>query len=77
MELTKVSSSMIYAVGYDEGREWLEVVYFKGVYRYYDVPKAIYEGLLEADSKGSYMHDMILDLYRYRQLRGASSEENE
>lgn len=77
MELTRVVSSMIYAVGYDEAHQWLEVVFFNGVYRYEGVPKKVYTGLLAAESKGSYMHTMILDLYRYRRLSGAASEQSE
>lgn len=68
MQLTTVESSMLYAVGYDEGCQQLEAVFWKGVYRYYDVPKEVYEGLLAAESKGRYMHDHVIDQYPYRQL---------
>ncbi len=71
MELVKVESSMIYAVAYDEPARALDVVFYKsGVYRYFDVPKDVYEGLLKASSKGSYMRSMIIDCYRYEQVRG-------
>jgi hypothetical protein len=64
MELIKVDSSMIYAFGYDEEQQVLEVVFKRsGTYRYRDVPKAVYEGLLSADSKGGYMRDRIIDMY--------------
>ena len=64
MELIKVDSSMIYAFGYDEQQQVLEVVFKRtGVYRYRDVPKEVYQQLLEADSKGSYMRDQIIDMY--------------
>jgi hypothetical protein len=64
MELIKVDSSMIYAFGYDEQQQVLEVVFKRtGVYRYRDVPKEVYQQLLEADSKGSYMRDLIIDMY--------------
>ena len=64
MELIKVDSSMIYAFGYDEEQQVLEVVFKRnGVYRYRDVPKKVYEGLLKASSKGSYMRDRIIDMY--------------
>ena len=70
MNLVKVDSSMIYAVGYDEEAQILEVVFKRtGVYRYRDVPKKVYEGLLKSDSKGSYMRDMIIDMYPTEQLR--------
>jgi hypothetical protein len=64
MELIKVDSSMISAVGYDEQQQVLEVVFKPtGVYRYRDVPKEVYQQLLEAGSKGSYMRDLIIDMY--------------
>jgi len=70
MNLIKVDSSMIYAVGYDEEAQILEVVFKRtGVYRYHNVPKKVYEGLLKAASKGSYMRDMIIDMYPSEQLR--------
>jgi hypothetical protein len=64
MELINVDSSMISAVGYDEQQQVLEVVFKPtGVYRYRDVPKEVYQQLLEADSKGSYMRGQIIDMY--------------
>jgi hypothetical protein len=70
MNLIKVDSSMIYAVGYDEEAQILEVVFKRtGVYRYHNVPKDVYERLLESDSKGSYMRDMIIDMYPAEHLR--------
>ena len=70
MNLIKVDSSMIYAVGYDEEAQILEVVFKRtGVYRYHNVPKDVYEGLLASDSKGSYMRNMIIDMYPAEQLR--------
>ena len=70
MNLIKVDSSMIYALGYDEEAQILEVVFKRtGVYRYSNVPKEVYEGLMQADSKGSYMRDMIIDMYPIEHLR--------
>jgi len=70
MNLVKVDSSMIYAVGYDEETQTLEVVFKRtGVYRYHNVPKDAYEQLMESDSKGSYMRDMIIDMYPTEHIR--------
>ncbi len=70
MQLTTVESSMIHAVGYDEKTQTLEVVFNSGrVYQYLEVPKEVYEGLLAADSKGSYMLANVIDLYDYEQIR--------
>ena len=70
MELIKVDSSMIYALGYDEEQQVLEVVFKRtGVYRYRNVPKEVYEQLMNSDSKGSYMRDLIIDMYPAEHLR--------
>jgi hypothetical protein len=66
-------SSMISAFGYNEAEQILEVAFHRtGVYRYYDVPKRVFEGLRDASSKGSYMRDMIIDMYDYEKKRGRS-----
>ena len=66
--LTVVESSMIHAVGYDEQTRRLEIVFNTGrVYCYQDVPREVYEGLMTAESKGSYMHSYVIDTYPYRQ----------
>ena len=70
MELIKVESSMVYAVGYDEEAETLEVVFNSGgIYHYFEVPKEVYEGLLAAESKGRYMHASVIDVYPYARVR--------
>lgn len=66
MELQFVESSMIQAFGYDEDTETLLAIFNSGkTYQYSEVPKEVYEGLLEADSKGSYMRSFIIDCYPY------------
>jgi hypothetical protein len=70
MELIKVDSSMLDAFGYDEQQQVLEVVFKRnGVYRYNNVPKEVYQGLLDADSKGSYLRDLIIDMYPTERVR--------
>ena len=69
MQLTTVDSSMIHAVGYDPEARTLEVVFNSGkTYEYYDVPPDEYEGLMEAESKGSYMRANIIDMYDWAPL---------
>jgi hypothetical protein len=66
-------SSMISAFGYDETEGVLEVAFHtSGVYRYYDVPQDVFEGLRDASSKGSYLRNMIIDVYSYEKKRGRS-----
>mgnify|MGYP006305094015 CR=1 FL=1 len=64
-------SSMISAYAYDEAEGVLEVAFHRtGVYRYYDVPLHVYEGLRDAESKGRYMRSSIIDMYPYEKKRG-------
>lgn len=58
-----VRSSMISAVRYHEGHQILEVAFNKGIYLYFGVPRQVFEGLLQAESKGRYMRQHIIDRY--------------
>lgn len=65
--LIEVESSMICAVRYDEENRLLEVHFNTGrIYCYEDVPPDVYQGLLDAESKGRYMRAYIIDVYSYR-----------
>lgn len=69
MQLVTLESSMIHAVGYDKEKRILEIVFNTGrTYQYADVPPEIYEGLLNAESKGRYFLGNIRDVYEYWQL---------
>ncbi len=62
--MIRVESSMIYAIGYDPEEKLLEVVFTKGkIWAYEDVPKDVYEKLINSKSIGSYMRNYILDCY--------------
>ncbi len=64
-------SSMISAFGYNEAEGILDVAFHRtGVYRYFDVPLHVFEGLRDASSQGSYMRSMIIDMYGYEKKRG-------
>ena len=63
-KLIPVESSMIQAVGYDAKTHQLEVVFNSGqTYCYDGVPQEVYDGLMEADSKGRYMQSAIIGVY--------------
>ena len=69
-------SSMISAFGYDEAERILDVAFHRtGVYRYYDVPLHVFEGLRDASSKGRHMRGVIIDQYPRR--RGAAKASRE
>jgi hypothetical protein len=69
MERISVSSSNISAIGYDPDSEVLEVEFTNGaVYSYSGVPSGEYEGFINADSKGKYLHANIKNRYSCEKL---------
>ena len=66
MGRTRVQSSSIAAVSYDDAAFTLEVEFVNGsVYRYFEVPAAVYLAFMGADSLGRYFNAQIRDRYRY------------
>jgi hypothetical protein len=58
MEMKKVESSNIQAVGWED--EVLEVSFVKGgTYRYTGVPEEIYKAFMSSPSKGKFFHARI------------------
>jgi TIR domain/KTSC domain len=70
IQMTSVSSSNIAAIGYDSATEVLRVIFLNGnVYEYYGVPQHLYEGLMSANSHGSYLNSQIKARnYSYEQI---------
>lgn len=69
MKRTAVSSKAIASTGYESADRSLEIEFAGGgVYRYYEVPEAVYEELMRADSHGKYFMAHIRDRYRYERL---------
>lgn len=69
MERFPVSSSNIVSIGYDAGSFTLEVEFNNmSVYQYQGVPSEVYEGLMAAPSKGTFLHQLIKDQYPYIKL---------
>ncbi len=67
--LTTVSSTMLYAVGYDAATQTLDVIFNTGgIYRYLHVPPNIYRDLLASESVGQYMWRNVLRLYPFVRL---------
>ena len=62
-------SSMISAFKYHPETQELEVMFKRtGVYRYFEVPADVVQGLRDADSKGSYMRWAIINMFGYEKL---------
>ena len=69
MQFTPVQSRMILGVRYNEQTHEMDVVFQKGgTYRYKRVPRSVYDGLLNAESQGQYMHKTVLGKYDYERL---------
>jgi hypothetical protein len=65
-----VSSSNLRSVGYDDSTNILEIEFNSGgIYQYFNVPLAVYQGLMNAPSHGKYFHRHIKDTYRYAKVR--------
>ncbi len=61
---------MIQTFGYDEAKETLMVIFNSGkTYQYSEVPKEVYEELLAADSKGSYLRECVIGCYPDQLMR--------
>jgi KTSC domain len=64
-----IDSSAIVAVEYGAG-QWLDIELTNGrIYRYFDVPRDVYEALMAAESKGRFYNDHIRDEYLCERLR--------
>jgi hypothetical protein len=60
----RVESSAIRSVGYERETALLEVEFTSDrVYRYFAVPHAVYEGLLNAESVGAFFNEFVRDRY--------------
>ncbi|RXI46074.1 KTSC domain-containing protein [Clostridium tetani] len=69
MQRTRVSSSNVYSIGYDDSSSILEVQFNNGsIYQYSNVPYSIYQGLMSAASHGSYLHAHVKGIYLYRRI---------
>jgi hypothetical protein len=72
IEMVQIESEAIDEIAYDEERSIMFVRFAHGgSYRYFDVPKRVYEDFLAAESHGRFFHDHIRDRYSYRQDRQA------
>lgn len=70
MDRQLVRSSNIRSVGYDPAIMILEIEFHSGdIYQYLSAPKNVYQGLLQASSKGSYFQNYIKEHFTFRQVR--------
>ncbi|HJW19280.1 MAG TPA: KTSC domain-containing protein [Candidatus Nitrosotalea sp.] len=70
MEKTRVKSSSIRIIGYDESEQILEIDFVHGgTYRYFGVPKPIYDNLMKyEEAYGKYHARFIKNRYRHEKI---------
>ena len=69
IERTRVDSSAIASIGYDEFRQILELEYIDGdVYRYFEVPAALHRALLDAPSIGQFVNAQVRDAFGHEKV---------
>lgn len=64
MEMIRVDSSAIIAVGYDPEQRLLKIRFAQGhIYDFCNVPQEVFEEFMSALSKGTYYNACIKDRY--------------
>jgi hypothetical protein len=67
-----LQSSMMTFVKYDDDGCELDITFTSGkTYRYLEVPVEIYEGLLDAESKGEFFNDNIKHEFNFAEVRSS------
>jgi hypothetical protein len=67
--MPRVESSVMTFVKYDDDSGELDITFTSGkTYRYLEVPAEIYDGLLDAESKGEFFNDKIKDAFVYSEV---------
>jgi KTSC domain len=65
-----VESRTVATAGYDDRSSTMELEFVDGgVYRYFAVPRSVFDALLAADSIGRFFHDHIRGVYPFRRIR--------
>jgi hypothetical protein len=65
VEMKKVNSSNIQAIGYKDWNQELYVQYNSGTYIYHEVELELYERLMKAESKGRFLNENIKNKYKF------------
>jgi hypothetical protein len=69
MRRVALSSTTVVSAGYDEGSRTMEIEFTGGaVYRYDDVPREVFDGLLAAESVGRFFNERVRDVYAFTRL---------
>ena len=70
MNWIALDSRTLDSAGYDDPSATMELEFVDGrVYRYFVVPRSVFDALLSADSVGRFFQEHIRDVYPYERLR--------
>jgi KTSC domain len=70
MNRIALESRTVATAGYDDPSATMELEFVEGrVYRYFVVPRSVFDGLLSADSVGRFFQENIRDVYPYERIR--------
>lgn len=70
MERKRVNASTIRSVGYDEGKQLLEIEFTSGsIMQYSGVSPEVYRQFMNAPSPGSYFQDKVDENYSSKRIR--------
>ena len=70
MRRAKVESGAIRSVGYDETSRELEIEFRNGTYRYFPVPRQVFEAMLLSESVGAFVEHRVKGHFIYRRIEG-------
>lgn len=64
-------STAVAAIAYEPERRLLDVTFTSGhVYRYFAVPRDVYDRFRSAESAGHFLHEEVLGRFRFERLSG-------
>lgn len=73
MKTIAVDSTTLRTVGYDAGRQILQLEFQnRSIYQYFEVPATIYQELIQAPSKGAYFNRSIRSRFDFALVKAAS-----
>jgi hypothetical protein len=69
MNRITVESRTVAAAGYDDPSSTMELEFVEGgVYRYFVVPRSVFDALLTADSIGRFFHEHVHGVYPFERI---------
>jgi len=69
MDRVPVTSENLASVGYEPATNVLEIEFRRGVvYRYFGVPRSVFQGLMASSSKGTFFVEAIRDQFAFERV---------